>query len=667
MSDITNYGYIWYRTDGRLLVDITKEEKDAIFQIISNYSYPCYLSGSVLITGLSRKDKEKLLENELEFIRERMAEAGLAHIVMMQIPRLLYDLFNLQHSEKTKLMFQFILQCKKDDDDDVWEESEPEPDPESDPESDKGSEDSFEAFMKEQTKHAKLLTDGDAYDDSPKYGYSKELGGQSAKEFPIKRSDISDMQKYNALIRRYTDLVKEHIFLLNAFIIERIYGIASNPTLKVLPISQRSQRSQRSTTSATSPTSPTSPQSATSPPWQISPQSAPSPTSPISPWRKFAMDSPLSPERKASPQYVLDNAGLLIHLFDTYGIDTFRFMLEDIFNYNRDKRIFFNPQQMNIFGRKLTKMARNLEIDFQILFSDETKELFRQIIDFEQQPSRGESILYRGAVLENDALLVDQKKRMQSVSFNQSLISGCVSDDTACTLFYMDKTSTPWLVYQATTTQGTKTGVEKNDCIKYNITKFLLGDSSDADSLFFIPPIHPFLQIYCEGELFHPRTKVSTTSYRGTYAEKQKHIGGIFCPYEFVMNCDYLISEKRITELNRLYQRFKSTCMIERWYPNRVKQRKHEQTRALRELSSREAAAIGAKRSMEEIFSSSPRLKKRLSGKSGESGASGKSDTMLGAGRRRRKSRKVIKRTTRRVKHTKYKYNSSRRHIKKRR
>lgn len=118
---------------------------------------------------------------------------------------------------------------------------------------------------------------------------------------------------------------------------------------------------------------------------------------------------------------------------------------------------------MNIFGRKLTKMARNFEIDFQILFSDETKELFRQIIHFEQQPSQGESILYRGAVLENDALLVDKDKirRMQSVSFNQSLISGCVSDDTACTLFYIDKTSTPMLVYQATTTSGTKTGAEK--------------------------------------------------------------------------------------------------------------------------------------------------------------------------------------------------------------
>lgn len=68
------------------------------------------------------------------------------------------------------------------------------------------------------------------------------------------------------------------------------------------------------------------------------------------------------------------------------------------------------------------------------------------------------------------------------------------------------------------------------------------------------------------------------------------------------MNCDYLISKKSIKDLNALYQRFKSTCMIAKWYPNRVKQRRYAKTLALRELSSREAAAIGAKRSREEIF-----------------------------------------------------------------
>ena len=413
--------------------------------------------------------------------------------------------------------------------------------------------------------------------------------------------------------------------------------------------------------SPTSPKSPTSPTSQTSPKSPKSPKSPTSPTSPKSPSWAFDVDSP-SPKRKPSPQqYVLDNFSLLIEFFNTHGVNAFGLMLEDIFKSQPGERIFFNPITMNIFGMKLTKTARHAEINFQITFSDKTKELFRQTIDFEKQPSEGKSILYRGALLENDSLLVKDTRRMQSISFNQSLISGCVTDDTACTLFYMEQTSTPWLEYQATTKTGTKTGAEKNDCIKYNIKKFLLGDSSAMDSLFFIPPIHPFLQVYCEGELFHPRTKVSDRYHRETYATKQQRIRGIFCSYDFVMNCDYLISDKSIRQLNALYQRFKSTCMIDRWYSNRVKQSIHEQQRASRESSAREAAGRALKRSRSESLSrpeSSPRTA-RLRKMS--------SDTMQGAGRRRKKSRKVIKRVTRRVKHTKYKYNSSRRIIKNRR
>ena len=610
MSDITNYGYIWYRTDGRLLVDFTKEEKDAIFQIITNYSYPCYLSGSDLIKGLLPKNKAKLLA-AIPAIQPISNEDGLG----------------------------------EESDEESDKGSDKGSDEESDKGSDKGSDDSFEEFMKEQKKHANKLIDGDSDVDSyghdrPSYGYKKELGGQSAKEFPTKRSYIPNMTSYNVLIRRYTDLVKEHIFLLNAFIIERIYHTASSPI------------------SPTSPKSPTSPTSQTSP---KSPKSPTSPTSPKSPSWAFDVDSP-SPKRKPSPQqYVLDNFSLLIEFFNTHGVNAFGLMLEDIFKSQPGERIFFNPITMNIFGMKLTKTARHAEINFQITFSDKTKELFRQTIDFEKQPSEGKSILYRGALLENDSLLVEDTRRMQSISFNQSLISGCVTDDTACTLFYMEQTSTPWLEYQATTKTGTKTGAEKNDCIKYNIKKFLLGDSSAMDSLFFIPPIHPFLQVYCEGELFHPRTKVSDRYHRETYATKQKRIRGIFCSYDFVMNCDYLISDKSIRQLNALYQRFKSTCMIDRLYSNRVKQSIHEQQRASRESSAREAAGRALKRSRSESLSrpeSSPRTA-RLRKMS--------SDTMQGAGRRRKKSRKVIKRVTRRVKHTKYKYNSSRRLIKNRR
>ena len=102
MSDITNYAYVWYARDPSQ--QITQEDLDKIYEIILNYSYPCYLSGSAVIRQLTAEEKIKLLQDELSFIEEIMEKFGLSHIVMMQIPRVLYDLFNLyftfKHTQK---------------------------------------------------------------------------------------------------------------------------------------------------------------------------------------------------------------------------------------------------------------------------------------------------------------------------------------------------------------------------------------------------------------------------------------------------------------------------------------------------------------------------------------------------------------------------------------
>lgn len=135
-----------------------------------------------------------------------------------------------------------------------------------------------------------------------------------------------------------------------------------------------------------------------------------------------------------------------------------------------------------------------------------TKELFRQVLRFELQESSGYTTLYRGSVLENDSLIRRSArggvKMLQSVSFNTSILSGCIHDDTACTLFYMEPTSTHDRV-------AVLTKSNTNDKIRYTLKKFLKGDNSIEDSLFFIPPIHPLLQLNAQGELFHPRTKVN--------------------------------------------------------------------------------------------------------------------------------------------------------------
>jgi len=95
-SDIINYAYVWYKRDPAQLLQFSRDELEKIHEIIMNYSYPCYLAGNATVMALSYDEKNKLLNRELIFIRDKMIEAGgLADIVIIQIPRILYDLFNI--------------------------------------------------------------------------------------------------------------------------------------------------------------------------------------------------------------------------------------------------------------------------------------------------------------------------------------------------------------------------------------------------------------------------------------------------------------------------------------------------------------------------------------------------------------------------------------------
>jgi hypothetical protein len=44
--DITNYAYIWYKKDITKLLEFTSDEKEIIYNIIINFSYPCYLANN---------------------------------------------------------------------------------------------------------------------------------------------------------------------------------------------------------------------------------------------------------------------------------------------------------------------------------------------------------------------------------------------------------------------------------------------------------------------------------------------------------------------------------------------------------------------------------------------------------------------------------------------
>ena len=249
-----------------------------------------------------------------------------------------------------------------------------------------------------------------------------------------------------------------------------------------------------------------------------------------------------------------------------------------------------------------------LPMSFLLNLTPQTKELFRQVLRFELQESSGYTTLYRGSVLENDSLIRrspdDGVEMLQSASFNSSILSGCINDGDACTLFYMEPTST-----HEHFAKSTKSG--QNDKVRYSLKKFLKGDNSSEDSLFFIPPIHPLLQLNARGRLFHPRTKVNLGDMQN------QNVSGLSCTNEFIRQCDYLHSDKPMNELDALYQRFKATGIIDRWYAKPEHQGQYERSRKakltlLRSIDKRDKLGGGSAQRSSKSSRSSRSSNKRM-------------------------------------------------------
>ena len=212
---------------------------------------------------------------------------------------------------------------------------------------------------------------------------------------------------------------------------------------------------------------------------------------------------------------------------------------------------------------------------------EEAKNIVRQTIHFEKQYSQGYAILYRGARSTMDSLIVGSRYSFKSLSFNLSIFTGCVMDVGACTMSYF----------------ATLNG---NDKIKINVKKFFLHDLSSENSLFFIPPIHPYVQVYSSGELFHCRTKigidydVELEKVIASGAYTRQIVTGLFScmPTEkdFVEKCDYLTSDKTFEELNALYKRYQSTGVVGTWSSNAAIQSKQEQIMEARAANVKEVA-----------------------------------------------------------------------------
>jgi len=417
--DITNYAYIWYKKDLTKLLEFTSDEKEIIYNIIINFSYPCYLANNS-IRDMSLEDKKELLECELLFIRKKIKETCLVDINIMQIPRVLYDLFNLYYYYK------------------------------------------FEKYI------------------NP---YSIFWDNIKKMEYDCKNKTLQNKNSYNGYTFYKMNIVKKNIFELNDIIINYIAS------------------------------------------------------------------------------YLIGDITLEYHNILECLIELYNSIYISVMSY-RDRRILFTPEQ---------------------------KKILHEVLDFEVQSNSGFTILYRGANIELDSIIREKQKilrkdldtnigyyntkapdeqlnseeitilKLNSLSLNMSILSGFIYDRDACTLNYIAYTAN-YPTYNI-----------NNKKIKYTINKFYLDDSSNEFSLFFIPPIHPFLQLYCSGELWHPRTKIG---YNFLNFDNILIFGIYDINYEFIKNCDYILSNKTVEELEEIYQTYRCTNQITFWKKKYLKYKK---------------------------------------------------------------------------------------------
>ena len=471
MPDITNYTYIWFRTDNPLL-DIEKDELDIIYNIITTFSYPCYLSGRDEIRQLSEAEQHMLLHNEIDFIRGRMQMANLTHIAIIQIPRVLYDLFVLIHTVE----------------------------------------------IRNRTSKQSITCN---YKPSHLQGFSTLERYLSSLE-----NVMSD------------DTNKNTILDVNMFIINKIFYIAIGgppPTSYNMADSERIRYPSKVDMKSKHKGKDDKYKM-----WKLFKKH-------VSSWDpgerySFSPSHARSRSRSPSPSLSETNPTSFIHGFLSDPDQAFKIILEFILQCDR---IDLTPQGLYLY-------------EFHLYLTPQTKDILRQVLQVELQITSGYALLYRGSKLKHDVLM-SESGHMHSRSYNSSILSGCIFDETACTLYYVEPTA----IYLGELKEP------PNDRLIYMINKYLIHDSSDENSLFFIPPIHPFIQIHSVGELFHPRTKMSRSYLRDvypTFEKKAVSVEGIACSFDFISNCDYLQSDKSIEELIDIYRGYNVTRTIDRWY-----------------------------------------------------------------------------------------------------
>jgi hypothetical protein len=163
------------------------------------------------------------------------------------------------------------------------------------------------------------------------------------------------------------------------------------------------------------------------------------------------------------------------------------------------------------------------------------------------------SIMYRGLSTDEDSIVDrfsnESNPQSYSLSFNSSILNGHWSDTSACTYYYM---------------------INEPDTFKYRYLyerkinkhnrRIKFSDDLATEQLFFIPPLHPHIQLSSNGEFWHIRTLVGKDS-------SIININSFASIFNFEENLEYfpifLRSSLDTYDLSSFYKNFISTNKVD--------------------------------------------------------------------------------------------------------
>lgn len=174
-------------------------------------------------------------------------------------------------------------------------------------------------------------------------------------------------------------------------------------------------------------------------------------------------------------------------------LDLMRYYKKNNFDKINSKNIDYDLANFILKSENFINFQRYVQIGNNSLGLNNSFHLFEKIFDIEMNIDgkyhQSKFLLYRGTNDNFDSPIdTTNENKCYTLSYNLSVLNAFFSDKAACTFYYY--------------TNG-----------DYLIKKTMYVDRFTSNNdVFFIPPLHPYMQLFCYGEFWHARSKISKYS-----------------------------------------------------------------------------------------------------------------------------------------------------------